>query len=460
MPRDIERNEIVQQVIDTIRTDILSNKDFIRQILDGNPSKGIPAFQLTKKNISPNLILELMQQFSPNQQVRQPVDNSPREIAEVKKGQKIAAKPLVVEPGGMASHIIADLLEGNNVYLQGKAGTGKTYLAEAICQSALNLPWYEINCSQWTSPITIVGGQTIKGYQEGLLIMAWAMGGTLILDELPKLDPNTAGLLNAALAKTADQPKYREDGSIDETTIPTIVNGRGESIRKGQGLTDPSPFWEAERKKWMAQGADVDPKNAFRFAVIGTGNTNMLDIGNKYGGNNRQDYSLVDRFAGSFYELEQNLSTEMRLIYPYVFDICQAMRTFLNEKDAVQSISLRTMLNFNRTYEQEMLSELQSPFADKIFDNLGNQVPAKQLEQSVESFLGMMEKNMAKELRAYPAFREAYRPENKDLEAFIIDFSVKYRLNPETGDAISTEEIDNFRKSQEKMKAERQKKRR
>ncbi len=45
MPRDIERNEIVQQVIDTIRTDILSNKDFIRQILDGNPSKGIPAFQ-------------------------------------------------------------------------------------------------------------------------------------------------------------------------------------------------------------------------------------------------------------------------------------------------------------------------------------------------------------------------------------------------------------------------------
>ena len=37
--------------------------------------------------------------------------------------------------------------------------------------------------------------------------MAWEKGGCLILDELPKLDPNTAGLLNEALAETAGQPE-------------------------------------------------------------------------------------------------------------------------------------------------------------------------------------------------------------------------------------------------------------
>jgi cobaltochelatase CobS len=116
----------------------------------------------------------------------------------------------------------------------GKAGTGKTYMAKAIAESIMGQPVYVINCSQWTSPIEIRGGQTIKGYEEGLLIKAWANGGILILDELPKLDPNTAGLLNDALAEAAKQPIYNEDGSVDESTIPTITNGRGQKIKKGQ----------------------------------------------------------------------------------------------------------------------------------------------------------------------------------------------------------------------------------
>ncbi len=399
------KNEIIQEVINTIRTDILSNREFVKGILKD--------IQLTKENIDPNLILDIMRELNPNQQPPRPKTNAPKEIA---TGSNIVAKPVAVGEGSAAAQIVSDLLEGNNVYLMGKAGTGKTYLAKAIAESVMGQQVYLINCSQWTSPIEIRGGQTIKGYQEGELIKAWANGGILILDELPKLDPNTAGLLNDALAEAAAQPKYDEQGNVIEKTIPYIVNGRGEKISKG--------------------GEQPDDDLKFRFCVIGTGNTDMMNVGNKYSGNQRQDYSLVDRFAGSYYYLEANPIQEMRLTYPYVYGVCNAIRKFLDARDAIQSVSLRTMLNFNRTYEQEMLYKLDSPYADDIKDNDGISVPPKSIEDSINSFLGMLEKNMRIALEDDAEFRDAKRPENKNESDFIKQFENKYHLNPRSGEPI------------------------
>jgi cobaltochelatase CobS len=407
----MEQNEILQQVIETIRKDIVTDKKFLKSILS--------EIKLTEQNIPSELIISLMNKLNlQNQPPRKPISNAPKDM----KGSQVA-KPISVGEGSIEAKIVSDLLDGNNVYLMGKAGTGKTYLAKAIAESVMGQPVFLINCSQWTSPVEIRGGQTIKGYEEGQLIKAWAEGGILILDELPKLDPNTAGLLNDALAEAASQPKYDQDGKVIEKTIPYIVNGRGDKIYKGQDATDPNL--------------------KFRFCVIGTGNTDMMNIGNKYGGNQRQDYSLVDRFAGSFYTVEKDVIKEMELTYTYVFNICNSIRSFLESRDALQSISLRTMLNFNRTFEQEMLYKKESIFADEIFNNYGERVAPKNIEDSVSSFLSMLEKNVREDLENDSAFREAMseRAKTKAEEDFSNQFMKKYHLNPRTGDVLTEQQI-------------------
>jgi cobaltochelatase CobS len=407
----MEQNEILQQVIETIRKDIIKDKKFLQSVLS--------EIELKEKNIPPELIISMMNKLNvQNQPPRKAISNAPKDI----KGSQVA-KPISVGEGSIEAKIVSDLLDSNNVYLMGKAGTGKTYLAKAIAESVMGQPVFLINCSQWTSPVEIRGGQTIKGYEEGQLIKAWAEGGILILDELPKLDPNTAGLLNDALAEVASQPKYDQEGKVIEKTIPYIVNGRGDKIYKGQDTKDPNL--------------------KFRFCVIGTGNTDMMNIGNKYGGNQRQDYSLVDRFAGSFYTIEKDIFREMELTYPYVFNVCNSIRNFLESRDALQSISLRTMLNFNRTFEQEMLYKIDSKFADEIFNNDGQRVAPKTIEDSVTSFLNMLEKNIRTDIENDQEFRESIseRAKTEAEERFSVQFMKKYHLNPRTGDVLTEQQI-------------------
>jgi cobaltochelatase CobS len=402
-------NEIVRQVIKTIREDILKDKVFLSEILS--------KVKLRKDNIPKDLILLMMNTLGTSKPVPRPVSNAPKDISE---GNDAVAKPVPMGANTLTAKIVSDLLEGNNVYLMGKAGTGKTYTAKGIAESIMGQPTYVINCSQWTSPIEIRGGQTIKGYEEGQLIKAWATGGVLILDELPKLDPNTAGLLNDALAETSSQPKYNKQNQVIESTIPYIVNGRGDKIYKGQDQKNP------------------DLK--YKFCVIGTGNTDMMNVGNKYAGNQRQDYSLVDRFAGSFYTLEQDPTKEMELTYTKVFEVCNAMRDFLIEKDAIQSISLRTMLNFNRTFEQQMLFKMESPYADQLFDENGITIPPKTIDDSIESFKDMLDKKMRDELELNVGFREAVAM-RYDEDDFTLEFKIKYHHDPRTGDALTQQEI-------------------
>jgi adenylate kinase family enzyme len=341
--------------------------------------------------------------------------------------------------------IYSDLMVGNNVYLYGVAGTGKTTLAKKIANVLLGRETYQVNCNQFTSPIDIKGGQTIEGYKQGELIKAWQNGGILILDELPKLDPNTAGILNEALAQSAD-PLFQEF-VISEQEYKMLKNRIAESHEQGVelgievfDLKNKSEFAEyeilnaeVEEKEIRKEGfvkiifntiidgkGDKIRKNK-RFGVIGTGNTNLKETSVNFGGNNRQDYSLVDRFAGSFYQIGYDTALEKALTYDVVYKICEMFREKVLEKNDIESVSLRTMLNFNRIFEQQMLVRWKSPYATNPI-KVGNAYMVKKLSESVDSFI----KTLPEAKATLPAIAEiqtmANEADNIPRQEFVAEF--------------------------------------
>jgi len=222
--------------------------------------------------------------------------------------------PFAKPPIDTFQSIVDDIMMGGNVMLIGGAGTGKTFLAEnLIAKLALGRNYLTINCSQWTSPTEIIGGQTMDGYQEGKLIEAWVNGYVLILDELPKIDPNTAGLFNDALAKT-------------RVKDAVIFNSRRESFTKHEN-----------------------------FACIATGNIYPDKESVLYGANNRQDMSLLDRFSGSIYFIEKNPVIEKQILgNEMIWSICNELRSAIEELKYEAQLSLRFMQNARDTYNLEM----------------------------------------------------------------------------------------------------------
>ena len=269
--------------------------------------------------------------------------------------------------------VLDDLALGNNVYLVGVAGTGKTTLAEKIAYARFGRrehdgkqpPFITISCNQWTSPIDIKGGQTIEGYKEGGLIEAWRDGKLLILDEMPKLDANTAGILNDALAKTA------KEGAL-------IFNGLNNPIKKHS-----------------------------QFGCIATGNVIGKGASGHYVGNNKQDASLLDRFSSCIYLIGFNEVLERQLIYPAVVELCIKIRNAIlryegkteREGAAMEDImTLRTMIQLQRVYELEMKRELglDDPFGKPI-----KKVPGgKTLKDGLESYFLAISKDKADHIKA------------------------------------------------------------
>ena len=293
--------------------------------------------------------------------------------------------------------ILDDLSVGNNVFLVGPAGTGKSTLARLVVYSFFNravndgkeLPFVKINCNQWTSPTDIKGGQTIEGYREGGLIEAWRDGKILILDELPKLDPNTAGILNDALA---------------ESSIPdaVIFNGLNKPVKKHPD-----------------------------FGCIATGNVIGKSVSGNYSGNNKQDASLIDRFSGNIYQVGFNKVLERRVIYPEVVEICIKIRDKIleleggtNSMDPDDLMTLRTMIHFNKIYELEMLR------STRLEDKNGNTHPrnerGKRLRDSLESYFMAMSQDKAMMIREDLQIIDFYRTYPAGRQEFIAEYKKRY----------------------------------
>jgi len=232
------------------------------------------------------------------------------QLPESDKGK--APKPVKLRP--IAIKIIDDLRIGNNVMLIGGAGTGKTFLSKQIAHEVWGKEPKTINCSQWTSPTEIIGGFSIDGYVEGKMIEAYRDGHILLLDEMPKLDPNTAGLLNDALSNT------RESGNES-----TIQNAKGDYIKKHPN-----------------------------FACIATGNVYPISTDIAYGANNKQDLSLLDRFSGSVYFIAKDEKFEKaRIGIPFIYRVADDIRTLIERNHWEAQMSLRWMIGARNVFIRE-----------------------------------------------------------------------------------------------------------
>ena len=222
--------------------------------------------------------------------------------------------------------IIDDVVAGNNVYLIGEAGGGKTYTAEAICK-VLKKDYVTLNCSQYTSPLEILGGQSVEGFKQGKLIDCWRNGKILIMDEMPKLDPNTAGLFNDALAKSS-KTRAKDDAKINSASA------------------DEPPIARADG-----------------FGIIATGNIYPNEPpASQYKGNNQQDLSLLDRFSGSVYYTEFSKITDQkttRFEFLYNFLIGNYYE-YIDAKSSGQTppppLGLRTIIEANNLKNMALVS--------------------------------------------------------------------------------------------------------
>lgn len=238
--------------------------------------------------------------------------------------------------------ILDDILAGNNVYLIGEAGGGKTYTAEVIA-GVLKRKYVTLNCSQYTSPLEVLGGQSVEGFKQGKLIDCWRNGKILIIDEMPKLDPNTAGLFNDALAKSS-KTRSKGDARINS------ANAEEPPIERNDD-----------------------------FGIIATGNIYPNTAPpEQYKGNNQQDLSLLDRFSGSVYyieyaEIQDQLTTRFKFLYDFLIGnyhdyirnkragttlpTPRGLRTILEQQNAknMALVSYRTNISFRIAFEYELV---------------------------------------------------------------------------------------------------------
>jgi hypothetical protein len=344
---------------------------------------------------------------------------------EIKIPEITMRKASTIFPQPITDLILSDMLAANNVYLYGGAGTGKTYIAEAIGEELLNCQVFTLPCNQYTSPLDLIGGQTIEGYQEGIVTRAYGCldvpdtkdGAVLILDELPKLDPNTAGVLNDMLAK----------------------------VKRGKGITNGKQ--EVIERPHRYEGDGENRRKVFtkKFFVIATGNILLNREDPAYAGNTKQDLSLQDRFAGSCYEfiieLESEKSNFIGILFIWNYLVELRFKIMELKYDNYAFVSRRLMESIRDTHMFYMAQKKEKP-------KDGEQFAAKTIIQGLESFFNLFLPNQEEALKRDTNYRDfkklAIRKMNLDPDVAYIDSADDIKKSEELVNRYMTIQLDKY----------------
>lgn len=381
-------DEWMQLINDLIIKDESVSEQQVETLLD----KKLKTLKVGIGNISPDLMRMLK-------------ENGRVVIEQIINGQAIRTN--VGAAKDLFWYLLSERMAGNNVYLYGGAGTGKTYIAGTIAK-ALKYELITVNCNQFTSPAELMGGQTIDGYQEGKLIRAWGnldlapgkLGAVLLLDELPKIDPNTAGVLNAALSTIKD-PVDR-DIETGEIIPPVIENGRGQKIPLA---------------------------NLF---IIGTGNSKLNEADPDYEANFKQDLSLQDRFIGDTYKVYIDYEFELNEIMKIEFkgelwDMTWLWNFLIRIREAIENqtppitkwafVSSRLMVNLRDNF-MVLRNELSKPENERL-------KKVKTVQMGISNFLDLFTENQRVELKKVVDWNEFFKVCEKKTKVPISELSTE-----------------------------------
>ena len=104
----------------------------------------------------------------------------------------------------------------------------------------------------------------------------------------------------------------------------------------------------------------------------------------------------------------------------------------MQDTDSVESVSLRTMLNFNRIFEQQYLRKIKSPYANPVL-KIGGKSLGKTFLESVESFIGTLPSTKQAAIRKLDIldFAKTEMP----LDEFMNEFERIHKTSPKAGQA-------------------------